>query len=123
VVEHPVIVKRSHSVQWKREVFHLDQKKLATLKATQGGQSQSCLVISASVLARLRFTYTTMIGLVARREFTMSKLISIAAALAFLALGAGKRLWILFQVRKAQVQILLASHTSKWRKGMTLPSR
>ncbi len=36
MVEHPVIVKRSHSVQWKREVFDLDQKKLATLKASQG---------------------------------------------------------------------------------------
>jgi len=36
VVENPVIVKRSHSVQWKREVFDLDQKKLATLKASQG---------------------------------------------------------------------------------------
>jgi DNA-binding NarL/FixJ family response regulator len=36
VVEHPVIVKRSHSVQWKREVFDLDQKKLATLKASHG---------------------------------------------------------------------------------------
>lgn len=36
MVEHPVIVKRSHSVQWKREVFDLDQKKLATLKALHG---------------------------------------------------------------------------------------
>ena len=36
MVEHPVIVKRSHSVQWKREVFDLDKKKLATLKALHG---------------------------------------------------------------------------------------
>ena len=36
MVEHPVIVKRSHSVQWKREVFDLDQKKLATFKASHG---------------------------------------------------------------------------------------
>lgn len=36
MVEHPVIVKRSHSVQWKREVLDLDQKKLATLKALHG---------------------------------------------------------------------------------------
>lgn len=36
MVEHRVIVKRSHSVQWKREVFDLDQKKLATLKASYG---------------------------------------------------------------------------------------
>ena len=36
VVEPPVIVKRSHSVQWKREVFDLNQRKLATLKALHG---------------------------------------------------------------------------------------
>ena len=36
MVEHPVIVIRSHPVQWKREVFDLDQKKLATLKALHG---------------------------------------------------------------------------------------
>lgn len=36
MVEHPAIVKRSHSVQWKREVFDVDQKKLATLKALHG---------------------------------------------------------------------------------------
>lgn len=36
MVEHPVIVKKSHSVQWKREVLDLDQKKLATLKALHG---------------------------------------------------------------------------------------
>lgn len=36
MVEHPVVVKRSHLVQWKREVFDLDQKKLATLKALHG---------------------------------------------------------------------------------------
>ena len=36
MVEPPVIVKRSHSVQWKREVFDLDPKKLATLKAFHG---------------------------------------------------------------------------------------
>jgi hypothetical protein len=36
LVEHPVVVKRSHSVQWKREEYSLDQKKLATLRALHG---------------------------------------------------------------------------------------
>lgn len=37
MVEQPVIVNRSYSVQWKREVFDLDQNKLATLKASYEG--------------------------------------------------------------------------------------
>jgi hypothetical protein len=36
VVEHPVIVKRSHLVQWKQKVFNVSQKKLATLRALHG---------------------------------------------------------------------------------------
>jgi DNA-binding NarL/FixJ family response regulator len=36
VVEYPVIAKRVFSVQWKREVFNLSQKKLATLRARHG---------------------------------------------------------------------------------------
>lgn len=36
VVEYPVIAKRLFSVQWKREVFNLSQKKLATLRARHG---------------------------------------------------------------------------------------
>jgi DNA-directed RNA polymerase specialized sigma24 family protein len=36
VVEYPVIAKRTFSVQWKREVFNLSQKKLATLRAQYG---------------------------------------------------------------------------------------
>lgn len=36
MVEPPVVVKRSHPVQWKRQVFDLDQKELATLKALHG---------------------------------------------------------------------------------------
>jgi hypothetical protein len=36
VVEYPVIAKRTFSVQWKREVFNLSQKKLATLRERHG---------------------------------------------------------------------------------------
>lgn len=36
VVEHSVIVKRSHRVQWKHKVFNVSQKKLATLRALHG---------------------------------------------------------------------------------------
>ena len=36
VVEPPVIVKRSYSVQWKREVSDFDHMKLVTLKALRG---------------------------------------------------------------------------------------
>lgn len=36
MVEHPVIAKRSHSVQWKREASNLSQKKLATLRDSPG---------------------------------------------------------------------------------------
>ena len=53
----------------------------------------------------------------------MSKLISIAATLAFLATTSGNLPWILKQVRKAQIQLILDSQASKWPKAMTLPSR
>lgn len=36
MVEYPVIAKRVFSVQWKREVFNLSQKKLATLRTQHG---------------------------------------------------------------------------------------
>ena len=36
VVEYPVVAKRVFSVQCKREVFNLSQKKLATLRARHG---------------------------------------------------------------------------------------
>lgn len=53
----------------------------------------------------------------------MGKLISIAVTLAFLAIASGKLPWILFQVRKAQIQLISDSKASKWPKAMTLPSR
>ena len=53
----------------------------------------------------------------------MSKLISIATTLAFLAVASGNLPWILDQVRKAQIQLIKDSQASKWPKAMTLPSR
>lgn len=53
----------------------------------------------------------------------MSKLIPVAVTLAFLAVSTGKLPWILFQVRKAQIQLLVSSQASRWPKAMTLPSR
>ncbi|MCM2351863.1 MAG: hypothetical protein NDI69_17750 [Bacteriovoracaceae bacterium] len=53
----------------------------------------------------------------------MGKLISIAVTLAFLAVASGNLPWILFQVRKAQIQLISDSQASNWSKAMTLPSR
>ena len=53
----------------------------------------------------------------------MGKLISIAVTMAFLAVASGNLSWILFQVRKAQIQLISESKASKWAKAMTLPIR
>jgi len=53
----------------------------------------------------------------------MKYLVSIAATLAVLAVASGNLPWILFQVRKAQIHLLVESQASKWPKAMTLPSR
>ena len=53
----------------------------------------------------------------------MRYLISIAATLAIIAVGSGKLPWILFQVRKAQIHLIIESQASKWQKAMTLHSR
>jgi hypothetical protein len=53
----------------------------------------------------------------------MKYLVSIAATLAVLAVASGNLSWILFQVRKAQIHLLVESQASKWPKAMTLPSR
>jgi hypothetical protein len=53
----------------------------------------------------------------------MKSFIAIASTLAVLAVGTGKLPWILYQVRKAQVQLIIESQASKWPKAMTLPSR
>lgn len=53
----------------------------------------------------------------------MKSLTAIAATLAMLAVATGKLPWILLQVRKAQVHLILNSQASKWPKAMTLPSK
>ena len=53
----------------------------------------------------------------------MKYLISIAANLAVLAVASGNLPWNLFQVRKAQIHLIIESQASKWPKAMTLPSR
>lgn len=53
----------------------------------------------------------------------MNNLIKIATALAFAALVGGNLPKILFQVRKAQIQLIQDSKASKWPKAMTLSSR
>lgn len=52
----------------------------------------------------------------------MGKLISIAVTLAFLAVASGNLSWILFQVRKAQIQLIVDSQASKWPK-VWVPTR
>jgi hypothetical protein len=53
----------------------------------------------------------------------MRSLFLLGSTLAMLAVGSGKLPWILFQVRKAQIHLLIESQASKWPKAMTLPSR
>jgi len=56
-------------------------------------------------------------------EERMKSLVTIAATLAFLAVASGNLPWILFQVRKAQIHLIIESQASKWPKAMTLPSK
>lgn len=61
---------------------------------------------------------------VIKKETVVSKLIPLSVTLAFLAVVASGNLpWILFQVRKAQIELIQDSKASKWPKAMTLPSR
>lgn len=53
----------------------------------------------------------------------MKSLIAIAATLAVLAVASGKLPWILFQVRKAQIHLIIETQASKWPKAITLPSK
>jgi len=53
----------------------------------------------------------------------MKSLIALAATLAVLAVASGNLPWILFQIRKAQIHLIIESQASKWPKAMTLPSR
>ncbi len=53
----------------------------------------------------------------------MNNLIRIAVVFAFAAVASGNLPKILFQLRKAQIQLIEESKASKWPKAMTLPSR
>lgn len=53
----------------------------------------------------------------------MNNLIKISVILAFAAVASGNLSKILYQVRKAQVHLIIDSQASKWPKAMTLPSR
>jgi hypothetical protein len=57
------------------------------------------------------------------KDVLMKSLIAIASSLAVIAVGSGKLPWILLQVRKAQIQLIIDSQASKWPKAMTLPDR
>jgi hypothetical protein len=51
----------------------------------------------------------------------MNSLIKISVVLAFTAVASGNLPKILYQVRKAQLQLIKDSQASKWRKAITLP--
>lgn len=53
----------------------------------------------------------------------MKSLTAIAATLALLAVASGKLPWILFQIRKAQIHLIIETQASKWPKAITLPAR
>jgi len=53
----------------------------------------------------------------------MKSLATIASTLAILAVASGNLTWILLQVRKAQIHLVIESQASKWPKAMTLPKR
>lgn len=53
----------------------------------------------------------------------MKNLIQIAVTLAIAAVASQNLPWILFQVRKAQVHLLIDSQASKWPRAMLLPKR
>ena len=50
----------------------------------------------------------------------MKSLIVFAATLAVIVVGSGKLPWVLFQVRKAQIHLIIESQASKWPKAMTI---
>lgn len=50
----------------------------------------------------------------------MNNLIKIAVVLAFAAVATGNLPWILYQVRKAQIHLIIESQASKWPKGARL---
>lgn len=53
----------------------------------------------------------------------MKSLITLAATLAIMPVASGNLPWILFQVRKAQIHLIIDSQASKWPKALTIPRR
>lgn len=53
----------------------------------------------------------------------MKNLIQIAVTLAIAAVASQNLPWILFQVRKAQIHLIMDSQASKWPRAMLLPKR
>lgn len=53
----------------------------------------------------------------------MDSLIKISVILAFAAVASGNLPKILYQVRKAQVHLIIDSQASKWPRPVILPSR
>ncbi|MGE3610734.1 MAG: hypothetical protein AB7I27_14170 [Bacteriovoracaceae bacterium] len=58
-----------------------------------------------------------------KSENQMNNLIKISVILAFAAVASGNLPKILFQVRRAQLQLIQDSKASKWPRAMTLPSK
>ena len=50
-------------------------------------------------------------------EELMKSLVTMAATFAFLGVASGNLPWILFQVRKAQIHLIIESQASKWPKA------
>lgn len=53
----------------------------------------------------------------------MNNLIKISVVLAFAAIASGNLPKTIYQVRKAQIQLIKDSQASHWPKAFTLPSR
>lgn len=53
----------------------------------------------------------------------MKTLVTIAAILAINAAASRNLPWILLQVRKAQIHLIIESQASKWPRAITLPEK
>jgi len=56
-------------------------------------------------------------------EGLMKSLVTIASTLAILAVASGNLPWIFFQVRKAQIHLIIESQASKWPKASVAKGR
>lgn len=50
----------------------------------------------------------------------MNGLIKIAVALAFLVVSTGSLPWVIYQIRKAEVNLIRESQASKWPKAFVI---